>query len=58
MIDENKLMVEIAEWRNQCMRTHDLSNATILNTVLEIIENQPKVNEWIPCDEKLPENGQ
>ena len=25
--------------------------------VKEIIDNQPTVNEWTPCSERLPENG-
>lgn len=48
MIDEKKLI-------------HDLNNALVMGNigcfdhVMDIIIEQPKVGEWIPCSERLPE---
>ena len=29
-----------------------------MNLVYEALDNQPTVNEWIPCSERLPENDE
>lgn len=28
-----------------------------INSIIDIINEQPKVGEWIPCSERLPENS-
>ena len=46
MIDEKKLIEAFSE------------NDLYLPEVVEkLINSQPKIGEWIPCDEKLPENN-
>lgn len=48
MIDEKKLIEEIK---------YLLFNRWFaINEMLEIIKRQPKVGEWIPCSERLPED--
>ncbi len=43
MIDEKKLI-------------EDLKGTSLLNDILiKIVESQPKIGEWIPCSERLPE---
>lgn len=49
MIDKKKLIEEI-------YARHDFwINKSALNTILHIIDEQPKAGEWIPCSERLPE---
>ncbi len=31
---------------------------SFLEDIVEYFENQPKIGEWIPCSERLPEEGQ
>lgn len=73
MIDEKKLIEEIqgrqkyyeskaAEYDEAGERYEylmDVCNgkATELTATLSIINEQPKVAEWIPCSERLPENA-
>lgn len=54
MIDEKKLIealtdVEVTWYLDGNYTTYDST------TIMEIIEEQPKVGEWIPCSERLPE---
>lgn len=55
MIDEKKLIeeikdVEVAWYLDGNYTTYDST------TIMDIIEEQPKVGEWILCSERLPEN--
>lgn len=57
MIDEKKLIeditdVEVAWYIDGNYTTYDST------TIMDIIEAQPKVGEWIPCSERLPDNEQ
>lgn len=36
----------------------ELSRNCFINKVINFIEEQPKVNEWIPCSERLPEDNE
>lgn len=61
MIDEKKLIEERPEWLNpDCVGEEEYNkgwnacNKYWCNT----IKRQPKVGEWIPCSERLPENAQ
>lgn len=69
MIDEKKL-ISVVEKRQEYWETnaaefdkkHDLINmdicdgkATELDCIMKLINDQPKVGEWIPCSERLPE---
>lgn len=62
LIDADELMEEIRSYRmtvtglrarkgvlNECMRHFS-------EGILKIINEQPTVNAWIPCSERLPEN--
>lgn len=55
MIDEKKLIEEI---KYLLFNSEMLSPRWFaINEMLEIIKRQPKVGEWIPCSERLPENA-
>lgn len=45
MIDEKKLIEEIERYRGDIFA----------DEIIEFIKHQPKVSEWIPCSERLPE---
>lgn len=51
MIDENKLIEDV--WKHSNNITSEWETAGILN----LINKQPKVGEWIPVSERLPENS-
>lgn len=69
MIDEKKLIEEIQArhdfWINKsakCIEDGNTFKADMynimtaeLNTILHMIEGQPKAGEWIPCSERLPD---
>ena len=71
MIDEKKLIEEIGEYTISvygcdindiiAFQTNNESNsAYIVQGICEaiyFIEEQPKVGEWIPCSERLPEES-
>lgn len=46
MIDEKKLIKRVKEEPTDGMYTHE---------IIEVIEQQPKIGEWIPCSERMPE---
>lgn len=54
MIDEKKLTDEIKNWI-KTDRFEDFSAGYILSDVIEEIDKMPKVGEWIPVSERLPE---
>ena len=45
MIDEKKLIEEIESYRGDIFT----------DEIIDLIKQQPKVGEWIPCSEQLPE---
>lgn len=56
MIDEKKLIksikdVEVAWYIDGNYTTYDST------TIMDIIEEQPKISEWIPCNRELPKEG-
>lgn len=51
MIDEKKLIEDILKHSNNI--TSEWETAGILN----LINQQPKVGEWIPCSEQLPKTN-
>lgn len=56
MIDEEKLIEELEDWKNESPDTEEESiwnNA--INQCIREVKRQPKVGEWIPVDEGLPE---
>lgn len=58
-IDEKKLKKELAELHFDVpYSVHDdrwTPYTLALDRVIDLIKNQPKVNEWIPVEERLPE---
>lgn len=54
MIDEKKLISEIKDAINSD-KYDGHEPAAVLFEVYDIIQEQPKVDEWIPCSERLPE---
>ena len=71
MIDEKKLIEEIRKrrdyWESKAAEYDEAGpkyeysmdmcdgKANELTTILSIIDKQPRVEEWIPCSERLPE---
>ena len=53
MIDENKLIDVLREIRNK--RVDDKREYELMSDFINIVDNQPKVNEWIPVKDRLPE---
>ena len=57
MIDEKIVIEEIKDWQNDIHdNEHDASKFDfVFDRIYEIVKEQPKVNEWIPITEMLPE---
>lgn len=58
MIDEKKLMTEINTFYYDKVFDGNYSVSEVVAAIMSIIGSQPKVGEWIPCSERLPENEQ
>ena len=57
MIDEKKLIMEIANWQESLLPHNDIQDKLIyavLESIIETVNSQPKVGEWTPCSENLP----
>ncbi len=52
MIDEKKLIEQI---RTNGIPGEGFSDWERENAVVDIINSQPKIGEWIPCSKRLPE---
>lgn len=52
MIDEKKLIEEMKEYKS----LQDGIVAEVIETMIEAVEEQQKVGEWIPCSERLPDD--
>lgn len=62
MIDENKLIENIEKLKEEAGTTYPYMEMVdgaecALDDVLGIVEDMPKVGEWIPCSERLPEEA-
>ena len=57
MIDEKKLIAEIREKIRPESFGEQCNSLDVIYAMLQLIDEQPKVGEWIPCSEKLPENA-
>ena len=53
MIDEKKL-IEFIKSNDFKMRTIQ-SKDSLQDILIQFVEEQPKIGEWIPCSERLPE---
>lgn len=72
MIDEKKLIEDIDaeikcmnEEKERYFKAGNFHNGNIIveqisaiNIIKKIIKNQPEIGRWIPCGERLPEDGQ
>lgn len=56
MIDEKKLIEDIEKEIEFAMKCNMPTMVAGMRQIASIIEDQPKVGEWIPCSERLPEN--
>lgn len=59
MIDEEKLIKELEDWKNESPDTEGESiwnNA--INQCIREVKRQPKVGEWIPVEEGVPEENE
>ena len=52
MIDEKKLIEDY----DRITFTDEIQKRQIKNLIEHLIELQPKVGDWIPCSERLPED--
>ena len=55
MIDEKKLIAEIREKIRPESFGEQCNSLDVIYAMLQLIDKQPRVEEWIPCSERLPE---
>ena len=58
MIDEKKLIEELRKYADELGTVRgeiELANGVL--KAISIINEQPKVGEWIPVEDRLPKNG-
>lgn len=57
MIDEKKLIEQLKKYRSEWGSAEPfyVGVASGLQIAIEATEEQPKVGEWIPCSERLPD---
>ena len=55
MIDEKKLIKDLEETVRVSVKSGDCTARKLLGLFMVVITNQPKVGEWVPCGERLPE---
>lgn len=56
MINEKELIKELRKYADELVTVRgeiELANGVL--KAIPIVKNQPKVGEWIPCSERLPE---
>lgn len=54
MIDEKKLKKELREKIYPEKFGERCNSLDVIYAILQVIDEQPKVGEWIPCSERLP----
>ena len=55
MIDEKKLIEDIEKEIEFAMKCNMPEMVAGMRQIASVIEEQPKIGEWIPCSERLPE---
>lgn len=55
MIDEKKLIEELEKLKQEVNMPVDIVWNNLLKVCIDTVNEQPKVGEWIPCSERLPE---
>lgn len=58
MIDEKKLIEHIKEMSDNCNLFRWRSAKKVKQGLEDVIEREPKICKWIPCSERLPEDGE
>lgn len=55
MIDEKKLIEVLEDYKNdEWNKTLYTLLPSVVDDCIDFAENQPKIDEWIPCSERLP----
>jgi hypothetical protein len=54
MIDEKKLIEVMERWKRTGIEEHEQS---AFNLAIDLIKIQPKFGEWIPVEERMPEQS-
>ena len=54
MIDEKKLIEDIEKEIEFAMKCNMPAMVAGMRQIASVIEEQPKIGEWIPCSERLP----
>ena len=57
MIDEKKLIEDIEKEIEFAMKCNMPAMVAGMRQIASVIEEQPKIGEWIPCSERLPDDG-
>ena len=57
MIDEKKLIEDIEKEIEFAMKCNMPAMVAGMRQIASVIEEQPKIGEWIPCSERLPDAG-
>ena len=56
MIDEKKLIEDIEKEIEFAMKCNMPAMVAGMRQIASVIEEQPKIGEWIPCSERLPDD--
>lgn len=60
MIDENSLINKLNIVKNGFINKDNLDSvklAYVIEKIIELLKSEPKVGEWIPVEERLPEEA-
>ena len=57
MIDEKKLIEDIEKEIEFAMKCNMPAMVAGMRQIASVIEEQPKIGEWIPCSEQFPEES-
>ena len=55
MIDEKKLIETLEKRKRKATAFSDIDWNSALKVCIDIVKEQPKVGEWIPVSERMPE---
>lgn len=58
MIDEKKLIEDIEKEIEFAMKCNMPDMVSGMRQIASVIEEQPKIGEWIPCSEQFPEESE
>lgn len=59
MIDEKQLILHLNDWLLQESILRQMKNpADVISDCIKAVEEQPKIDEWIPCSERMPDENE